>query len=119
MPKLSEVFKNEVLSHAEELVNRYKKIMKEILKEIEQDRKKGRTIRPTDKQIHKFWPLEMLLAKYGAIVLRDDFTVEVSRVLEIRKKQRLQARKHALRYLYENTHHQRKEKMKQEWQSRR
>ena len=96
MPKLSDVFKNEVLNHAEELVNRYK----EILKEIEQDRKKGRTIRPTDRQIHKFWPLEMLFAKYGAIVLRDDFTVEVSRVLEIRKKQRLQARKHALRYLY-------------------
>ena len=63
MPKLSDDFKNEVLSHAAELVRRYK----EILKQIEQDRKKGRTIRPTDRQINKFWPLEMLLAKYGAI----------------------------------------------------
>ena len=69
MPKLSDDFKNEVLSHAEELVRRYK----EILKQIEQDRKKGRSIRPTDRQINKFWPLE------------------------IRKKQRLQARKYALR----------------------
>jgi hypothetical protein len=73
-------------------------------------------LKPTDRHITKFWPLEMLLAKYEAIVLRNDFMADISRVLGIEKRQRLQARKHALKNLRKISHQQRKEKMQKEWQ---
>lgn len=112
MPKLSDNFKNEVLSYAEELVSRHK----EILTEIEQDRRKGQAIKPTDRHITKFWPLKMLLVKYGAFVLRDDLRADITPLLGIRKRQQLQFRKYALRYLRDMYHRQRKEKMQKEWQ---
>ncbi len=112
MPKLSDDFKNEVLSHAEELVSRHK----EILTKIEIDRKEGRTIRPTDSHITKFWPLKMLLVKYGAFVLRVDLRADITPLLGIGRRQRLQVRKHALKYLKDISIRQRKEKMQQEWQ---
>ena len=114
MSNQTDKFFNEVLGHAEELVSRHE----EILTQIELGRMKWRTIRPTDRYITKLWPLEMLLAKYGAIVLRDDFWEDISRVLGIGKRQRLQIRNYSLRYMREIIHRQRKEKMQKEWQRR-
>ncbi len=73
---------------------------------------------PVEKCVGEYWPLEMLLAKYGAIVLRDDFWADISRVLGIGKRQRLQIRNYSLRYMREIIHRQRKEKMQKEWQRR-
>ena len=112
MTKLSDAFKNKVLNHAEELVSRHKILMKT----IKRDRKKGLPIRPTDRHVGKYWPMEMLLAEYGAIILRDEFLPAVFHALGIGKSKRLKAITHAMCCLRCISNRQRKEKMQQEWQ---
>ena len=112
MPKLSNEYKNEVLNHAEELVNRHKILMKG----INRDRKKGLPPRTIDRHIGKYWPLEMLLTEYGAIVLGDDFLPDVFHALGIGKSKRLKAITHAMCCLRGISNRQRKDKMQQEWQ---
>ncbi len=115
MLKESDNFKNEVLNYAKELAARHHEFMraKELCK------KKGRPIHSTYRNIGKYWHLEMLIAKYGAIVLREDFTPDISHILGIEgKKQRRNAFRRAFGIVKGNHNRVRKEKMQNEWQRR-
>ena len=92
MPKSQK--EKEVLNYAKELVDRHQKLMQE----KKQNKQNGRPIRPSAKRIGKYWPLEMLVSKYGALLLQEDLLKKVFKEIGVTKRQQIKALLHANDY---------------------